>query len=51
MRAPVLYNQKDVRNLDVCTRGTIQQERHGEGYESFLEKITKCDWTISLTTN
>ena len=34
----------------VYTR-TIQQERHGEGYELFLEKITKCDWTISLTTN
>ena len=37
--------------VHVCTRGTIQQERHGEGYELFLEKITKCDWTISLTTN
>ena len=39
MGTPVLYNQKDVRDLDVCTRETIQQGRHDEGYELFLEKL------------
>ena len=40
MRTPVLFNQKDVRDLDVCTRGLLNKKRHGEGYELFLEKIT-----------
>ena len=53
MCTPVLYNQKDVRDLDVCTRGTIQQERHGEGYEWFLEKLPDVtgQFHLQLTNN